>query len=187
MNDQMARQASIKRILKYDYSAGIMTWILIVVPFVFAIFGFLFIYMASQRHLQKDLAGMKEEMSAVGIAVIILIFLATIPLLFWRIRSLKKIVEEGTLTWGIITSIYFSHRKGRGCVEYRYKYQTRTATSRNYVWQKAGVKEWRQGQEVLVAVDPANPTRALIASLYLTEESFAEALAARLANLSEQL
>lgn len=99
--------------------------------------------------------------------VLVLAVAATLlaPLYFWyRLRALRKVLEEGRTVEGLIRNVYFYSDRGR--VHYSYQLDGKNYTSSSALHRTTETLAYRDGQTVLLAVDPANPNRAYLRDLY---------------------
>jgi len=81
-----------------------------------------------------------------------------------RIGDIKRIVNTGPEVKGRIHSIGFM--KDRGRVEYDYEYDGKSYHAGNAIWKNRETTKLQDGDEITLIVDPDNPSRAFIASLY---------------------
>lgn len=90
---------------------------------------------------------------------------AGIPVLFWRLRMVRGVFENGVEVPGVITHIMFF--KDRGRVEYSYEYEGQAHRAGQAFHRNRRTAALQLGQRVAVMVDRFNPSRALIRDLYL--------------------
>jgi len=83
----------------------------------------------------------------------------------WRINSITKIFESGERVMGKITDISFF--KDRGRIEFSYNYQRQNFQSGSSIMKNSKTTGYRSGDEVILIVDSANPTRVFIQDLYV--------------------
>ena len=97
----------------------------------------------------------------VGSAILtIVLFL----LLLRRISRLKRILRTGPRALAMVTGIGFV--KDRGRVEFRYVHEGRLHDSGSAIMKNPATQELAKGTQVEVALDPANPKKALIIQLF---------------------
>ena len=89
---------------------------------------------------------------------------AAIALLIWRIFFFIKLFDIGEETPAVIQGIHF--RRSRGTVNYTYVYQGTSYSTDNLVTAIGGAKKIDPNQEVTILIDPDNPQRAIIKSLF---------------------
>lgn len=98
------------------------------------------------------------------IAPIVLTILGA-AFIFWRISSITKIFENGERVMGKITDISFF--KDRGRIEFSYNYQRQSFQSGSSIMKNSKTTGYRNGDEVILIVDSAKPTRVFIQDLYV--------------------
>jgi hypothetical protein len=89
---------------------------------------------------------------------------AAISLLIWRISFITKLFDTGEETTAVVQGIYF--RRSRGTVNYTYTSQGTSYSTDNLVTAIGGAKKFDPEQKVTILVDPNNPKRAVIKSLF---------------------
>lgn len=99
-----------------------------------------------------------------------LAFLATIislGVLALRIRLFFRVFRDGKQVHGKILQVEI--RRDHGRVEYTYIYNHKEYFSRAEVHRNAETKALKNGDQVLLLVDPNKPSRAFIRDLYVQE------------------
>ena len=91
--------------------------------------------------------------------------LIVMGLLTWRLYIFRKVFREGKSVLGRISSAYLIRDRGR--VEYTYSYQGKFYRSGVSIHRNSRTKALKEGEGVLLVVDPRKPGRAFIRSLYL--------------------
>lgn len=91
--------------------------------------------------------------------------LIVLGLLFWRLWIFRKVFREGKSVLGRISSAYLNRDRGR--VEYTYSYHGKFYQSGVSIHRNSHTKALKVGEGVILVVDPRNPRRAFIRSLYL--------------------
>jgi hypothetical protein len=91
--------------------------------------------------------------------------LIVIGLLSWRLYIFRKVFREGKSVLGRISSAYIIRDRGR--VEYTYSYQGKFYRSGVSIHRNSRTKALKEGDGVLLMVDPRKPGRAFIRSLYV--------------------
>ena len=81
-----------------------------------------------------------------------------------RIRRVQALFAGGIQATGEVTSVEFI--KDRGRVEYKFRFRNREVQTGAAVAKTAATSGLRVGQSVNLVVDPSDPRRALIVSLY---------------------
>jgi hypothetical protein len=157
----MTRIATTGRILKNDYPSLLMLMFIGLV-WVLPIGGGVF------RFLREDRGGDDFEVGSTTIIVFVVTAVAVTIVFGWlaskRIRSIKRIIRTGSEVEGRIQSIGFV--KDRGRVEFEYDYDGRTYQGGSAIWKNRETSQLQDGDEVTLVIDPENPSRAFIASLY---------------------
>ncbi len=97
------------------------------------------------------------------IAPIILSFLCG-GVIFWRLSSIQKLFKSGERVIGKITDISFF--KDRGRIEYSYSYGRQNFQSGTAIMKNSKTQSYQNGQEILLVINSANPSKALIQDLY---------------------
>lgn len=157
----MARNAPTGRILKNDYPSLLMlmfigiTWLLAIGG---GVLGF----------LPKRRGGGGIEVDSTMMIILIVIAVVVTILFGWlaskRIGDIKRIVNAGPEVKGRIQSIGFI--KDRGRVEYDYEYDGQSYHAGSAIWKNRETTKLQNGDEIVLIIDPDNPSRAFIASLY---------------------
>jgi ABC-type uncharacterized transport system permease subunit len=157
----MARQPATSRILKNDYPS-LLCLMAIGITWLGAIAGGVFGALP-KRHG----GGMLEVNSTVLLVLIAIAAVATV-LLGWlssrRIADIRRVVSSGREVIGRIDTVWFV--KDRGRVEYSYELDGKTYQSGNAIWKNSETLTLRDGDQIDLIVDPENPSRAFLASLY---------------------
>jgi hypothetical protein len=149
-------------ILKNDYFSMLML-IGAVVPWVVVAVG--------AAGLLRSSRGDKipAEMAYYGAAVTTVVTLALVPLAFWRVASIKRVIQNGAVCTGHITYIDFHRDRGR--VDYTYQFAGQTYQSGNGIWKNANTQDLYEGEDIEVIVDPDKPETAYLAKLYVERDS----------------
>ena len=157
----MLRKVSTGRILKNDYPSLLML-ICIGVIWVAAIGGGIFGFLPKRR------GGGTVEVDSTMMMILIVVAVIVTLMLGWlaakRIDDIKRVIRVGPEVKGHIQSITFF--KDRGRVEYEYQHKGQTYQSGNAIWKNRKTTRLQNGDEITLIVDPKNPSRAFIASLY---------------------
>jgi hypothetical protein len=90
--------------------------------------------------------------------------LGSIALLAWRIFFFTKLFENGEETTAVVQGIYF--RRSRGTVNFTYTYQGANYSADNLTTTIGHTRKLETGQEVTILVNPSNPERAIIKTLF---------------------
>jgi hypothetical protein len=98
------------------------------------------------------------------IAPIVLTLLGA-ALLSWRLTAFNKMFETGERVVGKITDVSFS--KDRGRIEFSYNYQRQKFKSGSSIMKNSKTASYRNGGDVVLIVDSANPNKVLIQDLYI--------------------
>jgi hypothetical protein len=85
--------------------------------------------------------------------------------LLLRIRAIRHLLQEGQEIKGEIIHKSFYRRRGR--IEYTYHYKGELYYNGNALMQTPAIKYLKEGDKVVLLVDPKNPQRALIRVLYI--------------------
>jgi hypothetical protein len=160
----MTRKVPIRRILKNDYFSMLML-VLIGVTWFLAIFantlGFI-----PKRHMVGTMPtapSMNHALLVIAIAISMLCGWLTIR----RWGDIKRVIQTGPEIKGRILRIRFYRDRGR--VEYKYEYQGRTYKAGNGLCKNRETTQLQAGDEIVLILDPEKPSRAFIASLYLSQ------------------
>jgi hypothetical protein len=160
----MTREVPIRRILKNDYFSMLML-VLIGVTWFLAIFGNTFGFLP-KRHMVGTMPtdpSMNHALLVIAIAISMLCGWLTIR----RWGDIKRVIQTGPEIKGRISSIGFYSDRGR--VEYQYDYQGKTYEAGNGLCKNRETTQLKAGDEIVLILDPEKPSRAFIASLYLTQ------------------
>ncbi|WP_322508914.1 DUF3592 domain-containing protein, partial [Anaerolinea sp.] len=99
--------------------------------------------------------------------VLLPLSLAGLALAFWRVRLIRRVIEEGVqMPATIVRASFF---RGRGRVEVVYTYQGERVVSGNVVMKNKLTSAFQLGTPVTVMVDREKPRRAFIRELYAEE------------------
>jgi hypothetical protein len=90
--------------------------------------------------------------------------LVCVPLLWWRIGSLRSLLREGILVPGRVTSMWFV--KDRGRIDYEYTFDGQTFHGGMAVTKSKRAGEIEKGQEINVLLHPANPSRSTVPDIF---------------------
>jgi hypothetical protein len=165
MAQSTARPSTVKpstiRIVQSDYLAALA----ILVPFVLLVLYIAIAYFSF-------LPGFRGRDPIQGTQGAPFFFYGTIcalvvgvPVLLWRIKTIRDMFARGVEVPGQVTRLSFS--RDRGKVEFAYTYQGQAYTGRNAIMKTGRTKALTPGSEVLLIVDPAKPTHALVRGLYV--------------------
>jgi membrane-bound metal-dependent hydrolase YbcI (DUF457 family) len=144
------RKASLLQIIWND---GVSFLSAAVIVGFWAVFFFM-PYIKKGWHSDANLAYIFAAISAAALVVI-----------FWRVRLIKGIIENGIEAKATISSISFY--KDRGRVEYIYNHEGQKYMRGNGIMKTKRTKNLRVDDTVIVMIDPGNPGKALIRDLYL--------------------
>ncbi len=96
------------------------------------------------------------------VPVAVFIWLITIPLLIWRVKSVKRVLLTGVLTKARITDRVYG--RGEWRIYYSFTVDDSLYNARNII---LGFSlPIKRGQEEDVRYDPKKPTRAFLPALY---------------------
>lgn len=151
------------RIIQIDY----WTMLSLLFPGVFwliylgaAMFGFF-----------SDVRGYDPLLGAQGIPFLFWLGIAGLvvglPTASYRIRMIRSVFASGVEAPGVLTSLSFYRDRGRA--EYTFQMGEQRLQSGNALHKTERTRALQVGQAVTLAVDPANPKRAFIRSLYLDD------------------
>lgn len=89
---------------------------------------------------------------------------AAIALLIWRVLFFSKFFDTGEETTAVIQEIRF--RRSRGTVNFTYFFRGARYSTDNLTTAIGQSKKMNPKQEIIILVDPDNPKRAIIKSLF---------------------
>ncbi len=87
-------------------------------------------------------------------------------LLSWRVSSISKLFETGERIKGKIITVSFL--KDRGRIDFSYNYKRQKFQSGLSIMKNSKTQSYRNGADVVLIVDAANPSRVLIQDLYVS-------------------
>ncbi|TQD28350.1 hypothetical protein [Methanolobus vulcani] len=153
------RTFSLGRILTHDYCA-LVAILMMVIPWAIYFATSQFGYFPDLKHGRDPLT----ESSApffknMGYYVI---FIA-IPMLGWRIHLFKTLYKRGVEITGYIS---FEGVLSRKRIEYKYTYEGVDYWRGNALTDSQYVNIFKEGDEVILLVDPKNPKQAVIKEIY---------------------
>lgn len=138
---------SVRRALDNDFSLSmplmipLIGWVIYLLPLVFVGRSAFFFYLA----IAATLAG---------------------PLIvWWQVKAIRSVFEQGQLAPGVIRSTQFIRDRGRINYNYRYAGELYTGTVTVHVTDHS--KSFQTGQEVEVVVNPGKPQQAYLRKLYI--------------------
>ena len=156
----MPRETSVGRILKNDYASLVLLIFIGVAWLMAALAGAG--WLPGRRGGAIDTGGDPDRFM-LGLALVIT------PLFGWlayrRIAAIRRVVRDGPACVGTVTLVWFM--KDRGRVEYEYQFAGQTYQAGNAIMKNRETQTIRQGDRVELIVDPAKPSRAFLASLYV--------------------
>jgi hypothetical protein len=85
-------------------------------------------------------------------------------ILSWRLSSIQKLFKSGERVVGRIIDISFF--KDRGRIEYSYSYGRQNFQSGTAIMKNSKTKSYQNGQEIMLIINSADPSKALIQDLY---------------------
>lgn len=146
----MQRQPSSGKVLKNDY------FILLMILFV-VVFWAITLYKTAT--VGTGSAGTR----ALGVLTLIG---TPIALFFsWRrFNDMLRVLRTGATVKGQVTSLWY--QKDRGRIEYTYSFQGKTHQGGSALWKGTLPPSVEEGSEIELVVDPQDPARALVASLF---------------------
>jgi hypothetical protein len=97
--------------------------------------------------------------------VAIVVTVVGVALAIWRIRAVYAFFARGVGRPGVIESVEFFRDRGR--VTFRYDHEGQSYERGSGIMKNARTKALEPGQELTVIVDPENPKKAMIRSLYV--------------------
>ncbi len=148
----MNPQASLKKILLTDYWA-FLGWMTPVTYLGLIVLQF---FLGETLEVILRLALVLLPLSLAGLA-----------LAFWRVRLIRRVIEEGVqMPATIVRASFF---RGRGRVEVVYTYQGERVVSGNVVMKNKLTSAFQLGTPVTVMVDREKPRRAFVRKLYAEE------------------
>lgn len=149
------------RIIQTDYLAMVAT----LAPIVFLIAYIAISYFGFLPGLRGHDPIRKEEGAPFFLYGTIVTLLAGVPVMLWRVQSVKKTFANGVEVPGQITGVRFYRDRGR--VEFTYSYQGQIFSGGSAVMKTRRTEGLAPGIEAVLVVDKNNPKRALIRDLYI--------------------
>jgi hypothetical protein len=86
-------------------------------------------------------------------------------LLSWRLTSFNNLFETGERVVGRITDVSFF--KDRGRIEFSYSYKRKKFQNGSSIMKNSKTESYRKGEEVILIIDAANPSKVLLQDLYV--------------------
>lgn len=86
------------------------------------------------------------------------------PLLCWRIQSVRSLLRDGIVVPARIISVWFVSDRGR--VDYEYDYAGRTHRGGMALVKSKRTGELQEGGEITVVVDPRNPSKSMLHDIF---------------------
>lgn len=83
-----------------------------------------------------------------------------LPLLFWRLRVMIRLVRLGVPVSATVSHVWFSRDRGR--IDFSYTYQGESFSTGVALSRTETTEGIRVGQRIEVLIDPANPKRAIV-------------------------
>lgn len=154
------QKPSVTRIILSDFTTA-LAMLIILVPWIMYIATAYFGFFPSLRGRDPLTGSDAPFFQNLGIIATLI----GIPLLVWRVRSFQALFARGVEVPGRITNVWFHRDRGR--IEYEYTYQDKKYSSGNAVMKSGRTNKFRNGDELVLIVDPENPKRALIRELYI--------------------
>ena len=157
MNQQLT--FSLGRVIMHDYCA-LVAILMMVMPWLIYIATSQFGYFPDLKHGRDPLT----ESSAPFFKTMgyYIIFIA-IPMLAWRVHLFKTLYDQGVEIKGHIS---FEGVISGKRVEYKYEYEGTSYWRGNALTDSKYANYFKEGDEVILLVDPKNPKRAVIRDLY---------------------
>jgi hypothetical protein len=154
-------RVSTGKIIKNDYAAFLMT---IGGPIALAISAFTAFY-GFVPHLRGRGGQEVDPQSAIVICVVAgLVTVLLLLMLAKRISRLKRILQTGSKLIATVTDVAFF--KDRGRVEFHYIHDGEDIHAGTAIMKNKETEAIISGAQIEVAIDPANPKKALIVRLY---------------------
>lgn len=155
-----SREPSIFTIMWTDYPAflavlfAVMAWVI----YIFLVgFG----TPIDPENLTPQVLQENQRLFYIALAVTLL----ALPVLVWRFMLIRKVIGSGKETKGKVESVFFYRDRGR--VKYSYKHEGQSYSCNITLHRTRKTKAIKQGDQVILMVDPESPKRALIRDLYL--------------------
>lgn len=94
----------------------------------------------------------------------IVVTIGCAALLAWRISAISQLFEKGERVVGKVIDISFF--KDRGRIEFSYSYQRQNFQNGSAIMKNSKTQSYRNGDDVVLLIDPTNPNKVLIEDLY---------------------
>jgi hypothetical protein len=159
MVEPVKKQPSLKKILWTDYPAFIYT--------SFAIASWI-VYLAWVPSWRKSGPIISAELSPYALLIAIFISLLALGVVAYRLRLIKTIFKNGVEVRGKITEITLP--RDRGKVHYSFYYNNKEFNSYAPIHRNKQTLDLKNGDRVILIIDPEQPVRAFIRDLYLKAE-----------------
>lgn len=156
------QQVSIRKIILNDYAAFLLT---VGGPVMLAISGFAAVFGFVPRFRRRGGRVVEPELAYVLCAAAIVATVILFVLLARRIARIKATLVSGPRVKAKVLGIAFI--KDRGRVEFDYTLDGRQFTTGAAIMKNKQTTAISPGDEIEVAIDRADPTRAFVVDLYL--------------------
>ena len=153
---------SVKRTILNDYAAFLLAItgpIFLVLSIAGGVFGFL------PEVKRPGSIPVTPETAVVGAIASLVLTLVLLFLLYRRIARIRRIIQTGERVEGGITDIRFI--KDRGRVTFRYVLNGQVVEGGAPVMKNATTLQLIPGTVVELALDPEDPSRAIVVELYI--------------------
>ena len=153
---------SVKRTILNDYAAFLLAItgpIFLVLSIAGGVFGFL------PEVKRPGSIPVTPETAVVGAIASLVLTLVLLFLLYRRIARIRRIIQTGERVEGGITDIRFI--KDRGRVTFRYLLNGQVVEGGAPVMKNATTLQLIPGTVVELALDPEDPSRAIVVELYI--------------------
>jgi hypothetical protein len=156
MLETPAKYPSITKTLWTDYPSFIYTSLIVAVWIV---------YIAWVPGWRKDGPIIRPELSPYALVIAILISLLGICVVAYRFHLLRGIFKNGVEVRGKITKISLPRDRGR--VNYSFYYKNQEFSSYAPIHRNKQTLSLKEGDRVILVIDPEHPPRAFIRDLYI--------------------
>ena len=154
-------EISTLKVIKNDFGAFLLA---IFGPISLIISGYVAVTGVLPRFRGRGGGAVDPETNTLFLVASAILTVILFLLLLRRISRLKRILRTGPRVQALVTGISFV--KDRGRVEFRYVHEGRLHDSGCAIMKNPTTEALTKDEQIEVAIDPANPKKALIVELF---------------------